>query len=279
MKIILVIAAIQFYPQVTFCQISPLIARRIDSQEVTCIAAYRDKNKEITITQGTGFIIDGKYFATCYHVFKPSDNVTLKDMYIRYNFKIVNGWLHYDSTFINLKFKSNKSQFHFYEHHLSDDLDSIGNDFVILKLSNPIPSNSVIIWKKKNLKYGDSLYAVGNALDATSGRLHFYLRRSYLRFVMTFSTHDCKLIAFLGNAEQGYSGALIYDLKGHPVGMIQSGWEVFPKKQLKGNIPDAQYADIENAYKHGLRLSIAIPLPYLHNRYMAGYYNDVYHRE
>lgn len=266
-----------FIPIIVFSQQPQEVFAKANSQVAVCVVRFSNKNGTTPANWGCGLILNGKYFATCYHIYRPDTNFLIKSIWVLYNIHYKNGILLYDSVSATARYKATKSQYDFSKHIYIRGDNSYHTDFIILKLKKKIAPYK-LDFSTDTVRKDESLYSLGLSGRKVGDVTITYLRPSTSKYFFYYIYSPCSYIASLGDAGEGFSGTPIYNSKGKIVGVIQFGMDNFPQYfqdlHNKGAIPDDIYSQIVAGYKNGEKLIYAIPIRYLIEKYMNGYLNE-----
>ncbi len=178
-----------------------------------------DTGKEYTIFGG-GFIIDGKYLATAYSIYRPVGfKKKPKRVVAYYNYTVdAKQSLKYDSVDIDLLYKYFGKQYDFSKHVFQ--ADKMETDFIVLKLKRVIPvKTSGFNFENKLPKYTRlPMIAFDNAQGTLRNDTLIYLFPQYFNNVK----ESYQLVSF-GPTKAGFSGAPIYNERGEIVSIVQYG--------------------------------------------------------
>src|SRR5205085_5002724 len=98
----------------TFSAFSQSVKSKVEAETVVCVTSFYNKPGQIW---GCGFIINGKYLATTYHLYKSKKYLQVKKIYAIYNVHYdQNNHLLYDSVFVSLNYKPKINQYNFKTH-------------------------------------------------------------------------------------------------------------------------------------------------------------------
>jgi V8-like Glu-specific endopeptidase len=225
-------------------------------------------------SNGSGFIINNKYIATCYHVYKQSSSRVPIEVKVLYNIKINDTATFYDSTYATLDFKPSKKQYNFKSHVFNpDDWDT---DFIILKLTETI--NCVKpVFDTMDVLINDTLFASGASKRRGVDRI--YGSKQRVLYIQERPSGSLQIFND-GLAKEGYSGAPLFTKDWRVIGIIQSGLsgdssliELIQFRKY-GLISMEQYTRVRKFMEMDLDYSIAtaINIKYIIKRYMRGYY-------
>jgi hypothetical protein len=266
----------------------------------TTLLLVKSTNGTDTINSaGRGFVINGKYVATCYHVYKSDSAYIPFEVKVLYNMrekpekysgvfewkdvKIGTGYddFMYDSVFATLNYKTKKKQYDFKKHVYNNNVET---DFIILKLSKKI--NAMLpSFDTTKVKIDDSFMASGLAFDEFKYKEqlvkipNFFASDEKVYYIS--QTHNGGLVYLTyGDIRQGYSGSPLFTKNGAIVGMVQR--TVLRKDvadELKhmlkiGIITAKQFDEIFSMVKRNnfAQLGLSINIAFLINKYMKGYY-------
>lgn len=245
--------------------------RKIELQRVAVVINFESNDGKRDFEMGGGFIINGKYVATCYHL-QTAYPGKITSAFILYS-KSLNSEL-YDSVPIDLNYKPTISQYDFSKHKY--DSNDHSTDFIIYKLQKEIDPY-VLDLSTSKIKVGDSVFAIANIPKSKSddySNTHSILGRSKYLFSMPESRDDCYFYFCLGNLQAGFSGSPLYNVSGQIVGMYQfegkfdeSHLEVLSSKGL----PKTAVDEILEGYGKGLSTGAYLSIDYILKRYMQGY--------
>ena len=257
----------------SYCQIGYEIAMHCQSQTVRLVATSFNRSHEKSRDFGMGFVLNGKYLATCYHLISPEDtSFKFSNIYLTYNEHFVHGKFFYDSMFLISKFKVKKNQYDFCKHRYNRN--DFTTDFVILKLPKGLPTVKHIFYSNPP-KFLDTVYSIGNHI---TGRFVNPTIKAGL-FIFNYTMSD-KLnpiyFAFATDYTFGFSGSPLFNSKGEICGMIQYSIENTPTKILEkllsdGKITPMIYNGVKQSYSQGEKLQFAIDIKYIKERYLKGY--------
>ncbi|HEY8780183.1 MAG TPA: trypsin-like peptidase domain-containing protein [Mucilaginibacter sp.] len=235
----------------------------------------KEKDKTIYLSKGCGFILKDSYVVTCYHIFHPQDAIKILEMYVKYNLRIIDNSVVYDSVFITNNYKHSKSQINFSKQFVQGDYRT---DFIVLKIKGKI-----LFYKfKSNSTYGigEDVFALGIHSTITSDRketINFAKER--MTIIIKYSNHNINFFGFFGGASEGFSGCPVTNQDGEIIGMIQAGWNELDKKTLdkwlyENKINQQTYNQIIDAYyqKSHKEVGFAIDINSL-KKYLTGYLN------
>jgi len=225
---------------------------------------------------GNGIILNGKYFATCYHIIAPKPNEKLMYIEAIYNEKKINNSnkISYDSVFLTPNFKATKNQYDFSKHIY--DSTNYETDFVVLKLIKPIKKTNYS-FATINPSYGENLYCNGNSIK--NGLVMNACQN--VIFSLRYKQLESQKATFLGcivTYTDGFSGSFIFNNNGEILGMIQFCMRTVPIDFIKEEYNRHKMsADLANkivlAYQQGLFLQYSIDINFLINTYLKGYLN------
>ncbi len=178
-----------------------------------------ETGKEYTIFGG-GFIVDGKYLATTYSIYRPIGfKKKPKRMVVYYNYTVdAKQNLKSDSADIDLLYKYIGKQYDFSKHVFQEG--KLETDFIVLKLKRVIPVKTSIFNTENTLpKYTRlPIIAFDNRQGALRNDTLIYLFPQYFNNVK----ESYQLVSF-GPSKVGFSGSPIYNMKGEIVSIVQYG--------------------------------------------------------
>lgn len=259
----------------------PEVRGLIERSTYRILVIFSNIEGEEIETVGMGFVIRGQYLATCYHVIFPiEEGFNLKSVSLIYNERVgLDGKPAYDSMPATLDYTPESGQYDFSKHKYNPQ-DNL-TDFVILKLAKQIQSRD-LKYVVKNLEPKEQVYAGGNVVTVKAN-----ISISELRFIeLTYLFYTANTpsdrkskngyFALLSKAYRGFSGSPLFDSEGGMVGVIQRGWELYPKDFLDqavntGNMSLDDFNLIKNGYEQELRIGFAIDANFLLKNYLKGY--------
>lgn len=229
---------------------------------------FKDENGNIKHSVGSGFLIDGEYFATCFHVKVPPNGFKLVDGFIMCNFK-EGGTLNstHDSIPIDFEYVYKEDQYNFAS-HIYDSSD-FATDFLVLKLKEKIASTP-LSFSQDNINKGDFVYSIGypNSLVFSkqlilSWKLADYPNRPEF-YIMS-----------IGNGAEGFSGTAIFDAKKNISGVIQRGFNKIDaqmEQDYKNGLIDPYiYNEMKNGFLKGSSVSISLNIDFIKKKYLIGF--------
>lgn len=178
-----------------------------------------DKGKEYTI-YGGGFIVDGKYLATTYSLYRPTGFTKKpKRMVVYYNFRADDKQnLKNDSVDIDLLYKYIGKQYDFSKHVYQQD--KLETDFVVLKLKKVIPVKNLQLDAGTNPPKYSNMPML--AFDNSQGVLrNDTLIHLFLQFHN--DVQDTYQLVMFGPSKPGFSGSPVFNEKGEVMSIIQFG--------------------------------------------------------
>lgn len=178
-----------------------------------------DKGKQYTI-YGGGFMINGKYLATTYSIFRPAGfSKKPKRMVVYYNYTVDEKHnLKHDSVDIDLLYKYVGKQYDFSKHKFQED--KLETDFIVLKLKKQIPTKANSFNTEANLPKYTLMPTM--AFDNVGGSL----RNDTLIFLFPQFYNNVKesyQLVMFGSSKIGFSGSPIYNMRGEIIGIVQFG--------------------------------------------------------
>jgi hypothetical protein len=178
-----------------------------------------DKGKQYTI-YGGGFMVNGKYLATTYSVYRPTGfSKKPKRMVVYYNYTVDEKHnLKHDSVDIDLLYKYVGKQYDFSKHVFQEG--KLETDFIVLKLKRVVPVKASNFNEETNLPKYAQMPIV--AFDNIEGRLRndtlIYLLPQFYNNVK-----DSYQLVMFGPSKVGFAGSPIYNNKGEIIGVLQFG--------------------------------------------------------
>jgi hypothetical protein len=229
------------------------------------------------LKEGFGFVLDGEYLATCFHLINPDNKEdTFSHILMCYDFK---NEADEDGNQVCTKvkcvrdFKTECDQYDFSKHtYIASDKST---DFVILK---PEKSFEKINheFTSKVPKYGDAVYTYGYTAEAVNGKFAGIIFDQG-KCIFTLNYKGNLFIYFLGKSDHGFSGGLLYDSDGLVCGMIQSGMDNYPVDFVNAlldakNISQELFDEIKLAYSNGYHIIMAMEISCIKSKYLKDYY-------
>lgn len=215
-RILFLLVGLTFLVGGASAQVSSLMLKTLIQVKSTFVD---EKGGQHSVSGG-GFIVNGTYLATCYHLYHPKWSAKrAKRMIVYYNFSVTdNKQLKSDSVEIDLAYKYTGKQYDFSKHIYKED--QLETDFIILKLKRIIPVKPLPMNTGSNLPKYTPLPMI--AFDNQSNRL----RNDTLIYVYPqfFAKKEAayQLVVF-GPAHPGFSGSPVFNLNGEIVGIMQLG--------------------------------------------------------
>ncbi len=260
-------------------------------------AQYRTVVIEVTsvcgtdtmIKNGCGFILNNKYVATCYHVYKDIEDSSYKPIKIKvyYNINAIHRTedllSRSDFTFADLNYTPEPGQYDFRKHIYNGDMES---DFIILKLEKIVKAMPPIFDTSK-IHIGEELTATGLSYDEKEVNKFLYIDKDFSSSSNTIFKVDSLQKSYLnintyGFIRHGYSGSPLFTKNGKILGVVQKGIlskdaESVVRYFLASALITKNESDVilkflvENK-KQGAGLGYSININYLISKYMKGYY-------
>jgi|HubBroStandDraft_1064217.scaffolds.fasta_scaffold21674_3 hypothetical protein len=252
----------------------PQFLQKIQLQRAIVIIKYQPHEDKFHWEMGGGFIINGKYVATCYHIRKAYREKIEQVLILFISNPDASS---YDTVSADLNYVPAKNQYDFRKHKY-DSADH-STDFIIYKLKRPI-SNRNPSYSTKFAKIGDSLFTIANLpKDKNSDftNTHEVEGRGKYILAMPEKKQGCNFYFFINNLQSGFSGSPIYNVNGEIQGIYLFDYpnynEGFFSELTKHGLSLPRKKEIEDGYKMGLRLGAYIGIDYLLRTYMEGYLN------
>ena len=255
----------------------PLTAIQV-KYKTAIIFVQSKTSKGIIQSNGCGFIINGNYIATCYHLYKSDPSDEPMQMKVLYNIT-QDSVYHYDSVMVDLNYEYTSNQYNFKKHEfLTNDPRT---DFIILKLVSPVVSAPPEI-DTAAVNSGDVTYTSGYSLLHYTGTAKYDFAASalHVRYILDMDNMGGKLIGATGTGREGFSGSPLFNTAGRIVGIIQSEINdndslqyYFLPLLIKGYINQQTYNDIIGQYSYqDVHLINSLSAEYFLKQYMQGFY-------
>ncbi|MFD2521967.1 hypothetical protein [Emticicia soli] len=233
-----------------------------------------DKGKEYTI-YGGGFIVDGKYLATTYSLFKPTGFTKKpKRMVVYYNYRVDDKQnLKNDSVDIDLLYKYIGKQYDFSKHVYQ--ADKLETDFIVLKLKKVIPVKLLPLSAKTSPPKYSNMPIL--AFDNSQGVLrNDTLIHLFLQF--QDKVQDTYQLVMFGPSKPGFSGSPIFNERGEIMSIIQFGLSEINEGYIEalkkaGWLTDEDIQAIRKAYasQNPRNFIFSTNINYLMEKYVKGF--------
>lgn len=233
-----------------------------------------DKGKEYTI-YGGGFIVDGKYLATTYSLFKPTGFTKKpKRMVVYYNYRVDDKQnLKNDSVDIDLLYKYIGKQYDFSKHVYK--ADKLETDFIVLKLKKVIPVKLLPLSTKTSPPKYSNMPIL--AFDNSQGVLrNDTLIHLFLQF--QDKVQDTYQLVMFGPSKPGFSGSPIFNERGEVMSIIQFGLSEINEGYIEalknaGWLTDEDIQAIRKAYasQNPRNFIFSTNINYLMEKYVKGF--------
>ncbi|RYU93201.1 hypothetical protein [Emticicia agri] len=197
-------------------QINPLMLKNLIRVKSVVVD---DKGKEYAVFGG-GFIVNSKYLATTYSIYRPAGFTKKpKRVVAYYNFRIDDKKaLKADSIDIDLLYKYTPQQYDFSKHVFKEG--RLETDFIVLKLKRVIPVKANSFNTEANLPKYTRLNTI--AFDNVSGKL----RNDTLIYLFPQFFNNVKesyQLVIYGPSKIGFSGTPIFNTNNEIVSVVQYG--------------------------------------------------------
>ncbi|MBA4849344.1 hypothetical protein [Emticicia sp. BO119] len=178
-----------------------------------------DKSKQYNV-YGGGFLINGKYLATTYSVYRPTGFTKKpKRVVVYYNYTVDEKHnLKWDSVDVDLLYKYVGKQYDFSKHVFQEG--KLETDFIVLKLKR------VVSVKTNNFNTEANLPKYTQMPTLAFDNLNGNLRNDTLIYLFPQFYNNVKesyQLVLFGFSKTGFSGSPIYNLNGEITGIIQFG--------------------------------------------------------
>lgn len=242
---------------------------------VRVLIEFNDVVKQSNRTEyGRGFIINGEYLATCYHLTHPGTNEKLVSVSVIYNEHETLAGVTYDQVKAFVDFKVNNGQYDFSNHKY--DPANYETDFRILKLEHTIP-NTVHVYSYDKLSYSSTVYCMGNVLkdnvmmNACQSSIYSFNQKQNPK-------QEADFLGCFSTFTRGCSGSPLYNSKNEIIGMVQFSWPYRPddfmnQQSASGQMSKELYNKIVAAYNQGVNLQFSINIEFVISKYLKGYTN------
>ena len=197
-------------------QINPLMLKNLIRVKSVVVD---DKGKSYSVFGG-GFIVNGKYLATTYSIYRPAGFIRKpKRVVVYFNFRIDDKKnLKSDSVDIDLLYKYTAQQYDFTKHVFQEG--RLETDFIVLKLKRTIPAKTANFNIEANLPKYTRLATI--AFDNVAGKL----RNDTLIYLFPQFFNNVKesyQLVMYGPSKVGFSGTPIFNTNNEVVAVLQYG--------------------------------------------------------